>query len=262
MESIFGISIERIGEALLALAVLIYFLKGINIVQEWMRRPVLRFGRYVATLGPGFSWCEPFTTRTLEDVPINEEVWALTIEHIQTHDNVPITLDLILTSRIDEANVKKYITAVLDGDDAIEERTLAVASECVSGWELDKILHDREKLHDKLIALLNARTSHWGILIVAIEFKDISITDESIQQAIALKARAVKEGEAELARAAVQVEIAKELNKAAAEYTEQGRWMKGTEVLLELGRSAENNTILIPTDMVEGLARLIPAVKK
>lgn len=247
-----------IAVAVVVLVMVWYILAGLNVVTEWMRRPLLRFGRYNRTLGPGITWAEPFTNRPLDDVPINEEVWELQVKHIQTHDNVPITISLILTSKIDENNVRKYVTAVLDGDEAIEQRTLAVVSECVSGLELDQILHDRETLHDKLIRLLNSRTSHWGILIVAIEFKDISITDESIQNAIALKARAVKEGEAEIARAEVQFRIAEELNKAAAEYTEMGRWMKGTEVLLEMCRSAENNTILVPTDMVEGLARIIP----
>jgi regulator of protease activity HflC (stomatin/prohibitin superfamily) len=192
--------------------VFFWFIAGVNIVDQWMRRPVLRFGRYIRTLGPGFSWTEPFTCRRLEDIPINEEVWALKVDSIQTHDNVPITFTLILTSKIDEPNVSKYVTAVLDGDDAVEQRTLAVASEAVSGMELDAILHDRQRLHDKLIELLNSRVSHWGILIVAVEFKDIKITDSSIEQAIAMKARAVKEAEAELARAQKQVEIAEEVN--------------------------------------------------
>ena len=179
-------------------------------------------------------------------------------QSIQTHDNVPITLTLILTSRIDEENVKKYVTVVMDGDEAIEQRTLAVVSEAVSGLTLDQILHDRVKLHDTLVDLLNSRVSHWGIVILAIEFKDIKITDPSIEQAIAMKARAGKEAEAELVRAQAQFDIAEQLNKAANTYTPEGRWLKGQETILEMSRSAQNNTIFIPTDILEGLARIIP----
>lgn len=241
--------------SIVGLLALVWLLCGINIVNEWERRPILRFGRYVRTLGPGFSWTEPFTHRRLEDVAINESVWQLEVSNVQTHDNVPIAFRLILTSKVDENNVQKYVVIVTDGDDAVEQRTLSTVSECVSRSELDEILHDRETLYNDITTLLQERISHWGIHILAVEFQDIRITDASIEQAISMKARASKEAEAELARARMQAQIAEELKKAAALYDADAKWLKGTETLLELCRSAENNTVLVPTDLLDGLAR-------
>jgi regulator of protease activity HflC (stomatin/prohibitin superfamily) len=87
-------------------------------------------------------------------------------------------------------------------------------------------------------------------IVIAVELRDVKITDESIQEAIALKARAAKEAEAEMVRAEAQVAIAKELSLAAKELTTDGWRLKAMETTLELCRSAENNTILVPTELL------------
>jgi hypothetical protein len=66
-----------------------------------------------------------------------------------------------------------------------------------------------------------------------------------------MKARAMKEAQAELARAEMQAEIVGRLNKAAADLQPAGWRLKTLEVLVELTRSAQNNTILIPANLIE-----------
>jgi regulator of protease activity HflC (stomatin/prohibitin superfamily) len=98
----------------------------------------------------------------------------------------------------------------------------------------------------------------WGVTVTAVEITDIKITDSSIEQAIALKAKAQKEADAELERALRQPEISKHLNAAAQILTADGWRLKGFEVLVEMTRSAENNTILIPTEITSMLADNLP----
>lgn len=45
---------------------LIYLFCGLNFVDEWDRRPMKRFGKYIGSLDPGVSWREPLTTRTIK----------------------------------------------------------------------------------------------------------------------------------------------------------------------------------------------------
>lgn len=261
METVLTFAKDHYGDAAITLVffvLLIYVKSGINVVSEWNRRPVLRFGHLSRILGPGIEWIWPFIEDAMGDISIRETVWPMKVERVQTHDNIPITLALNVTSKVEEQNVRKIILVSSEPGKGMYQRAVSATSECISGMELDAILHDRASLSDKLVTMLNSRIAHWGQTIIAVEIQDISITDDSIQEAIALKARAVKEGQAEIARAQFQFQVAQELNKAAQAYSDVGRWMKGTEVLLEMCRSAENNTILIPTDMVEGLAKLIP----
>jgi regulator of protease activity HflC (stomatin/prohibitin superfamily) len=175
---------------------------------------------------------------------------------------VPVKFNLILTQRISEDKVKDWFLNVDDGYEALWQRAVATASEVVSGTELDSILHDREKLYGKMVASLQSRVATWGITIIAIEIKDISIVDEAIQEAIAMKARASKEAEAELVRAEKQKQIAVALKEAADIYDDKSRWLKGIETLTELCRSAENNTIMVPTDLLSTLAMSVKAVSR
>ena len=239
---------------------LIYLRAGLNAVKEWERRPILRFGKYDRTLEPGISWVEPFTHTRMQDVAINEVVDAIELDpnaSLQTRDNVPIAFTTIITSKIDADHVKKFILAVKRGERAVTQRALAAVSEVVSRSTLDELLHQRDLVCKAMVELLRERVKEWGILICAIELRDVKITDISIQEAISLKARAAKEAEAEFVRAEAQVKIAKELNLAAAELSADGWGMKSMETMLEMTRSAQNNTIVIPSDSLAALTAFV-----
>lgn len=230
-----------------------FFLGGINVVNEWKRRPILLFGRYKATIGPGLAWIEPIFHRRLEDVAVRDVVNELRIGGVQTHDNVPISFNLIMTTRVDQGRVKDFIVQVANGYEATRQRALASVTEIVGNHELDAILHNRGQFYSEVRDSLQGKVAAWGVKVVAVELKDIEITDEQIQQAIAMKARAGKEADAELVRAAMQLHIAEKLVEAAGALTPDGWRLKELEVLVELTRSAQNNTLLIPTNLLKGL---------
>lgn len=236
-----------------------YLLCGINIIDQWNRRPVLLFGKYVDTKGPGFCWVDPAFHTMLEDVLVNDEVQPLVVENVQTHDNVPIAFSVVLTSRV--VNAEKFTVEVDDGDDALQQRALATVTECVGNTELDKILHDRSTLNEKIKSELQNRVTKWGIEVGAVELKDINITDEAIERAIAGKAKATKEAEAELARADMQLKIAQKLKLAVDTFDENTWRLKGMENILELCRSANNNTVIIPTELAQVFAQFTGAKK-
>jgi regulator of protease activity HflC (stomatin/prohibitin superfamily) len=241
----------------------IYAICGINIVDQWERKPYKRFGKYKGTLGPGFTWLEPFSTRVIDTITIRDSVddlyESLNINpgSVQTHDNVPVTFRPLLTYRIDEKSVANFVLNVEDDYDALWKRSLTIISEHISNTELDNILHDRQGLYARIKSALQEAVNSWGVKILAVELKDVAITDTSIQEAIAMKARAKKEGEAELERANMQQAIAKQLSAAADAYDEAGWKLKGLETLQELCRSAQNNTVIVPTDMIQMLARVM-----
>lgn len=241
----------------LATMALAYAVAGVNIVTQWHRRPIMRLGKYVDTLGPGLSWIDPILHSTLSDHSIRQYVTKLAVENIQTHDNVPVSFSLIVTKQIiADGGVEALVTQVSEGWTASDARAIAVATECVGNVELDSILHNRSDLYKSIRDMLQERVGGWGLAIIAVEFQNIKITDESIEEAIAMKARAKKEGEAELERAGYQKRVAIALREAADQYDEQSWKLKGLETMLELCRSGDNNTVLIPTDLLDAVARL------
>lgn len=246
------------------LAVLIYIISGIRIVDQWERKPLKRFGKYICTLGPGFNWNEPFSTSVIDTISIRDNVDDLhsclgynQLPSVQTHDNVPVTFLTLLTYRIKESKVAEFVLTVEDDYESLWRRALTIISEYVSNTQLDSILHDRQALYTKIKEALQVAVESWGVEIIAVELKDVTIADKSIQEAIAMKARAQKEAEAELTRAKMQAQIAEQLKIASHTYDEAAWKLKGFETLLELCRSAENNTVMIPTDLVQGIAKVI-----
>lgn len=233
---------------------IIYGLSGINSIMEWNRRPVLLFGKYIKTAGPGLVWIEPLFHRTLDDVNVANMVSSLTVENVQTHDNVPLSIEAVLTMRVREDKVREYTVNLCDNDEAVEQRTQAAVAEVVGSGSINSILGEREKFSEKVEKALTAKVSQWGIEIIALEISNIEIKDEAIANSIAMKARAGKEAEAELLRADMQLQIAQKLSAAGKAYDADARWLKGIETLIELGRSGNNNTIMIPTDLASSLA--------
>lgn len=232
-----------------------YLLCWINVINEWERRPVLLFGRYVDTAGPGLRFIEPLFYTTLPDVPVQDVVREVAAESVQTSENVSVNLTGLLTYRIDAANVKNAVVQVEDVDDAVHERALSTLVDAASEVDLTHLLMERDAFCKSIATKLTERVKDWGVTVKAFELKGFKINDPEVEQAIAMKARAQKEGEAELTRAGYQKRVAEALNEAAGTFDEKGRWLKGMEVLIELTRSAENNTVLIPTDLVGALAQ-------
>lgn len=231
----------------------IYLGCGIQSINEWVRRPVLLFGKYQRAAGPGLTWIDPIFHKTLADVNVSNMVSTFEIEGIQTHDNVPLTIMATLTMRVAENRVRDYVVNIGNDDDAIEERTQATLAEVIGGGALSAVLENREEFLLKARTELEKKIVTWGVEIIALEVSQITIEDEAIAQAISMKARATKEYEAELARANGQIEIAKKLSEAAKSYTDEAWRLKGLEVLVELTRSGNNNTILIPTELTSAL---------
>lgn len=248
--------------ALLLLVALFYVLSGINIVDQWERKPLTRWGKYIGTLEGGVYWREPFSTKVIDTISVRDKIEDIYTEldfanlpTVQTHDNVPVSFGVLITYRVIDA--MKFVLNVENDYESLWNRSNTITSEFIGNTELDSILHDRQSLYAKILAALQAAVQEWGIQMIAVELRNVKIADEGIQEAISQKARAQKEGEAELTRAKAQLAIAQQLEEAAAVYTDASWKLKGLDLLGDLCRTGNNNTIVIPSDLVQGLAKVI-----
>lgn len=238
--------------------VLLYVFTGINFVNEWERLAVLRFGRYVETAGPGLTFVDPLFHTIYETVSLQDTVIDVPVKDLQTKDNVGIAIDGLLTYCVVESGVKSSMVNVDGYEDSLLLRALASLTDEAGKTDLSHIMQERDAFCDNVKVSLSAKARDWGIEVKAFELKSLKISDTNIERAIAMKAEAQKEGEAQIVRANMQKQVAEALNKAAATYNEQGKWLKGLETILEMTRSAENNTVLLPTDLIGSLANIFP----
>ena len=231
-------------------------LAGLNVVYQWNRRPILRLGKYQRTLEPGLTWVNPILCASPFDVGIREVVDVLSLPNVQTHDNVRVNLRVATTAVVKPENVERMVLAVTDASGAMKTRAIAAVMEVVSRSTLDRVLADRAGVCEEARTALASSIAHWGIDVLALEITDYAIADATIEQAIAMKARAEKEAQAELKRAEMQLQIAGKLKEAAAALDAGGWRLKTLETLIELCRSAQNNTILLPADLAQFVTAL------
>lgn len=90
---------------------------SLRIALEWERVPILRFGRYIKTKGPGFFFIIPFIDTLCGHIDCRVTVTDFSAEKVLTRDAVPIFVDAIIFWMIWDAakatlEVENYLAAV------------------------------------------------------------------------------------------------------------------------------------------------------
>src|SRR5688572_29249137 len=91
------------GLIVLAVLLLVWAFSGIYIIDAGERGLVLRFGRYVATTGPGPHWHLPFPVETVETVDVDQ---VRSVQHkatMLTQDENIVAIDIATQYRVKDA---------------------------------------------------------------------------------------------------------------------------------------------------------------
>ena len=204
---------------ILLIAIIIYIVKGIIIVQQQEAVIIQRFGQYSKLLTPGLHWIVPFVESPrpmlkLEKqkgfdgrnysalvysprIDLRETVYDFPRQNVITKDNVTISINALLYFQIIDA--KKALYQIENLPEAIEKLTQTNLRNLVGQLALDETLVSRDIINDKLREILDKATDKWGVKVNRVELQDI-VPPASIQQAME------KEKKAEQDRRAVILE--------------------------------------------------------
>ena len=98
-------------------AVGVYLLFSIKVVQQWQRVAILRFGRYRGLRGPGLFLIVPVMDTLSRFVDQRVRVATVTAESTLTRDTVPVNVDAIVFWLV--WNAEKSILEVENFTDAV-----------------------------------------------------------------------------------------------------------------------------------------------
>ena len=231
------------------LVLLAFILSGLRIAQEYQRAVVFRLGRFHSVRGPGLYYNLPLLEwQRLVDmrtVTVNVEP-----QETITKDSVTVKVNAVLWYRIVEPF--KAILEVADFRAAVYQVALTSLRNIIGQHVLDEVLKERDKINDKLRALVDADTDPWGVKIEMVEMKDVEIP-QAMQRAMAREAEAVREKRARLIKAEAEQEASLKLAAAAEEITRNplALELRRMQMISEVG--AEQNTttiIMMPSDFV------------
>ena len=224
-------------------------LMGFRVAQQYQRALVFRFGRYVATRGPGLFWIIPLAERiVIVDMRVLTD--GVEQQETMTKDNVPIKVNAVIWYRV--VRPDRAIIEVQDIRNAVIQTALTTLRNAIGQHTLDDVLKEREKLAALLKERVDTVTEPWGVEIHNVEMKNVEIP-ESMQRAMAQEAEALREKRARIIKAEAELDAARKLREAADEImkTPASLELRRMQMLTEVGAEQNSMTIIMmPSEFV------------
>lgn len=130
---------------------------------------VLRFGKPVRVIEPGFCWLWPFGIETCKYETVVRQTSYLDPQSLTSADGKSVTISAILVYKI--IDIQKFLCEIDDGETDVQNMCYGIISECVESSEWDEI---RTWSFNKDVLDMCRRTcsKYCGVKLIAVKYSD------------------------------------------------------------------------------------------
>ena len=220
-----------------------------RVAQQWERAVVLRLGRFIGLRGPGLFWVVPFVDRVPAWIDQRTVTTTFAAEQTLTLDTVPVNVDAVLFWLVHDA--QKAALEVQDYAQAVSWAAQTALRDIIGRTTLGDLLRGREKIESELQALIDERSTPWGVTVSSVEMRDIVIPAE-LQDAMSREAQAAREKQARIILGQAELAVAQSFEQASRVYEANptALHLRGMNMLYE-GLKEKGALMIVPSSAVD-----------
>lgn len=228
---------------ILGIILLVIFLSGLRVINQYQRAVKLRLGKYVNTLEPGLRWIIPVFEKIIK-VDIRVITIDIPAQEVITKDNVPMKVNGVVFFKV--TNSDKAVLEVEQYQYAISQLAQSALRDMAGKAELDSVLEKREEIGNQIQKIVDKETDPWGVKVTDVKIKDIELP-ENMKRAMAHQAEAERDRRARVINAEAEKQAAQKLREAGEIISKSPSAMK-LRFYQTLNDIAEdkNSTIVLP----------------
>ncbi|MEK7542991.1 MAG: SPFH domain-containing protein, partial [Patescibacteria group bacterium] len=151
---------------ILVLLVIVASIKQINQYQRGVR---FTFGKYSGIMSPGWRIVIPIF-QTYQKVDMRIKAVDVPDQAAITKDNISVTVNAVIYYKVSEAD--KVIIEVENFYYAVSQLAQTTMRNVVGEVNLDELLSSRDRVAEKIRAIVDRSTDAWGIDVHSVELKD------------------------------------------------------------------------------------------
>ncbi|MBI3153450.1 MAG: slipin family protein [Chloroflexi bacterium] len=226
-----------------------YFMFALKVASQWEKVIVLRLGKFIGLKGPGLFWIIPIVDSATTWIDHRVMVTPFAAQKTLTKDTVPVDVDAVLFWVVWDA--EKAALEVEDYRAAVDWAAQTALRDIIGKKMLADILVGRSSIDKELQAVIDERTTPWGVTVQSVEIRDIVIPQD-LEDAMSRQAQAERERQARVILGESEKQIATSFADASEAYINNptALHLRAMNMLFE-GLKEKGALVIVPSSAVD-----------